>query len=169
MDDNSKRKKSPPPKSSSSSSTSCVTTIPAIKLNDSKPPLPTKTINQSSQNESNNLNKKSNKNKNLKEIDSESKNLNNSNKTKLVRSNDLLSQSSTETLLEMLKSHTGIKECTEETVNLINGILTELYTRVKGARGSWRGAVLGALYGLVECTSAKILLSVARVVLVVCK
>lgn len=45
--------------------------------------------------------------------------------------------------------------------------MTELYTRVKGARGEWRGAVLGALYGLVECTSPKILVSVARVVLVV--
>lgn len=39
--------------------------------------------------------------------------------------------------------------------------------RVKGARGDWRSSVLGSLYGLVECTSAKILLSVARVVLVV--
>lgn len=44
-------------------------------------------------------------------------------------------------------------------------ILQELYTRVKGAKGSWRGAVLGALYGLVECNSPKILLAVARVVL----
>lgn len=46
-------------------------------------------------------------------------------------------------------------------------ILNELYVRVKGARGEWRGAVLGSLYGLVECESPKILLSVARVVLVV--
>lgn len=46
-------------------------------------------------------------------------------------------------------------------------ILTELYSRVKGARGRWRCAVLGALYGLVECASSKILLSVARVVLAV--
>lgn len=46
-------------------------------------------------------------------------------------------------------------------------ILTELYSRVRGARGKWRSAVLGALYGLVECTSSKILLSVARVVLAV--
>lgn len=44
-------------------------------------------------------------------------------------------------------------------------ILSELYTRVKGTKGSWRGAILGALYGLVECTSPKILLAVARVVL----
>lgn len=87
--------------------------------------------------------------------------------SKLARCNDLLSQSSTETLLEMLKGHAGIKECAEETVTLINGILTELYTRVKGAKGNWRGAVLGALYGLVECSSAKVLLGVARVVLAV--
>lgn len=50
---------------------------------------------------------------------------------------------------------------------LLLQILTELYTRVKGARGDWRSSVLGSLYGLVECTSPKILLSVARVVLVV--
>lgn len=67
----------------------------------------------------------------------------------------------------MLKAHSGIKECSDETVSHIHGILSELYTRVKGARGGWRGAVLGALYGLVECTSAKILLAVARVVLAV--
>lgn len=67
----------------------------------------------------------------------------------------------------MLKAHSGIKECSDETVTHIHGILSELYTRVKGARGGWRGAVLGALYGLVECTSAKILLAVARVVLAV--
>lgn len=67
----------------------------------------------------------------------------------------------------MLKAHSGIKECSDETVSHIHVILSELYTRVKGARGGWRGAVLGALYGLVECTSAKILLAVARVVLAV--
>lgn len=109
---------------------------------------------------------------------------------KLSRSNDLLAQSSTETLLDMLKAHAGIKECSDETVVHINGvgniipvpvssiklnprlllqILTELYSRVKGARGRWRCAVLGALYGLVECSSSKILLSVARVVLAVSK
>uniref|UniRef100_A0A182JG96 Armadillo repeat-containing protein 2 n=1 Tax=Anopheles atroparvus TaxID=41427 RepID=A0A182JG96_ANOAO len=43
-------------------------------------------------------------------------------------------------------------------------ILNELYARTKGSRGSWRGAVLGALYGLVESSSPKILLSVACVV-----
>jgi hypothetical protein len=43
----------------------------------------------------------------------------------------------------------------------------ELYTRVKGAKGNWKGAVLGALYGLVECNSPKVLLSIARVVLAV--
>ena len=36
---------------------------------------------------------------------------------------------------------------------------------MKGTKGSWRGAILGALYGLVECQSPKILLAVARVVL----
>lgn len=108
---------------------------------------------------------------------------------KLNRSNDLLAQSSTETLLDMLKAHADIKECSEETEKHINGvsfgcggrnrrktygpnlsqlqILTELYSRVKGARGRWRCAVLGALYGLVECSSSRILLSVARVVLAV--
>nr|XP_029730291.1 armadillo repeat-containing protein 2 [Aedes albopictus] len=86
-------------------------------------------------------------------------------KVKLSKSNDLLAQSSTEALLEMLKAHAGIKECTDETASHINGILGELFSRVKGSKGSWRGAVLGALYGLVEANSAKILLSVARVVL----
>lgn len=85
----------------------------------------------------------------------------------LARNNDLLAQSSTETLLDLLKAHAGLKECSEETTSHICGILAELYTRVKGARGEWRGAVLGALYGLVECTAARILVSVARVVLVV--
>jgi armadillo repeat-containing protein 2 len=41
----------------------------------------------------------------------------------------------------------------------------ELYARIKDTKGSWRGAILGALYGLVECHSPKILLAVARVVL----
>ncbi|XP_038109991.1 armadillo repeat-containing protein 2 [Culex quinquefasciatus] len=86
-------------------------------------------------------------------------------KQKLSKSNEILAQSTTEALLEMLKGHAGIKDCTDETVSHINGILSELYSRVKGAKGSWRGAVLGALYGLVEANSAKILLSVARVVL----
>lgn len=85
----------------------------------------------------------------------------------LGRNNDLLAQSSTETLLDLLKAHAGLKECSDETAAHICGILAELYTRVKGARGDWRGAVLGALYGLVECTAARILVSVARVVLVV--
>lgn len=63
-----------------------------------------------------------------------------------------------------------IKSSNIENLNylfLFYKILTELYLRVKGARGEWRGAVLGSLYGLVECESPKILLSVARVVLVV--
>lgn len=38
---------------------------------------------------------------------------------------------------------------------------------MRGARGDWRSSVLGSLYGLVECTSPKILLAVARVVLAV--
>lgn len=41
---------------------------------------------------------------------------------KLNRSNDLLTQSSTETLLDMLKAHAGIKECEEDTVQHINGV-----------------------------------------------
>ncbi|XP_053686252.1 armadillo repeat-containing protein 2 [Sabethes cyaneus] len=86
-------------------------------------------------------------------------------KAKLSKSNDLLAKSSTESLLDMLKAHAGIKDCNDETVSHINGILAELYSRVKGAKGSWRGAVLGALYGLVESNSPRILLSVARVVL----
>lgn len=85
----------------------------------------------------------------------------------LSRNNDLLVQSSTETLLDMLRAHAGLRDCSDETATHIHGILTELYTRVKGARGEWRGAVLGALYGLVESTSPRILVSVARVVLVV--
>lgn len=133
-----------------------------------------------------------------------------------LRRNDLLAQSSTETLLEMLKSHAGIKDCSEETVLHINGvcsilhsfsyvfkwaylslkrclwmwykneksywlcvcvclslwfivsqILIELYTRIGIEHNDWRSSILSSLYGLVECTSATILLSVARVVLVV--
>lgn len=41
---------------------------------------------------------------------------------KLNRSNDLLAQSSTETLLDMLKAHAGIKDCSEETEKHINGV-----------------------------------------------
>lgn len=41
---------------------------------------------------------------------------------KLNRSNDLLAQSSTETLLDMLKAHDGIKDCSDETVLHINGV-----------------------------------------------
>lgn len=40
----------------------------------------------------------------------------------------------------------------------------ELYTRVKGTKTN-RGVILGALYGIVECNSPKILLAIARVVL----
>lgn len=41
---------------------------------------------------------------------------------KLSRSNDLLAQSSTETLLDMLKAHAGIKDCSDETVLHVNGV-----------------------------------------------
>uniref|UniRef100_A0A1A9WVC8 Armadillo repeat-containing protein 2 n=1 Tax=Glossina brevipalpis TaxID=37001 RepID=A0A1A9WVC8_9MUSC len=84
----------------------------------------------------------------------------------LTRSNDLLAQSSTEKLIEMLKEHAGLKECTVETVNHINSILLELYERLhKNEKSFKKGFILGGLYGLVECTSPKILLAVARVVL----
>ncbi|XP_050076171.1 armadillo repeat-containing protein 2 [Anopheles maculipalpis] len=83
----------------------------------------------------------------------------------LRRSNDLLLHSSTESLLEMLKAYSGLKECDESTVTHISAILHELYVRVKDSKGSWRGAVLGALYGLVEASSSKILLLVASIVL----
>lgn len=43
-------------------------------------------------------------------------------KTRLLRNNDLLAQSSTETLLDMLKANSGIKECTDETVSHIHGV-----------------------------------------------
>lgn len=43
-------------------------------------------------------------------------------KNRLQRNNDLLTQSSTEILLDMLKAHTGIKECSEETILHINGV-----------------------------------------------
>lgn len=39
-----------------------------------------------------------------------------------LRGNDLLAQSSTETLLDLLKSHAGIKDCSDETVLHINGV-----------------------------------------------
>lgn len=50
---------------------------------------------------------------------------------------------------------------------IVSQILTELYTRIGIEHNDWRSSILSSLYGLVECTSAKILLSVARVVLVV--
>ncbi|XP_068159246.1 armadillo repeat-containing protein 2 [Drosophila tropicalis] len=83
-----------------------------------------------------------------------------------TRNGDLLCQSSSETLIELLKQHAGLKECSAETVQHINAILQELYTRVrKQERNFKRGFILGGLYGLVECTSPRILLAVARVVL----
>lgn len=50
---------------------------------------------------------------------------------------------------------------------IVSQILTELYTRIGTEHNDWRSSILSSLYGLVECTSAKILLAVARVVLVV--
>ncbi|XP_067635214.1 armadillo repeat-containing protein 2 [Eurosta solidaginis] len=77
-----------------------------------------------------------------------------------------LAQSPTEKLIELLKEHAGIKECSEETVKHINSILAELYLRVHNNEKHYkRGFILGGLYGLVECSSPKILLGVARVVL----
>lgn len=43
-------------------------------------------------------------------------------KGRLLRTNDLLAQSSTETLLDMLKANAGIKECSDETATHINGV-----------------------------------------------
>ncbi|XP_017483499.1 PREDICTED: armadillo repeat-containing protein 2 [Rhagoletis zephyria] len=78
----------------------------------------------------------------------------------------LLAQSPTEKLIGLLKEHAGLKECSDETANHINSILVELYTRVrKNEKHYKRGFILGGLYGLVECSSPKILLGVARVVL----
>ncbi|XP_030378858.1 armadillo repeat-containing protein 2 [Scaptodrosophila lebanonensis] len=83
-----------------------------------------------------------------------------------TRNGALLSQSTTETLIELLKQHAGLKECSEETVKHINAILQELYNRVrKQERNFKRGFILGGLYGLVECTAPRVLLAVARVVL----
>ncbi|EDX02007.1 uncharacterized protein Dyak_GE17314 [Drosophila yakuba] len=83
-----------------------------------------------------------------------------------TRNGALLCQSSTETLIELLKQHSGLKDCSDETVQHINAILQELYTRVrKQERNYKRGFILGGLYGLVECSSPRVLLAVARVVL----
>uniref|UniRef100_A0A8W7PWH1 Armadillo repeat-containing protein 2 n=1 Tax=Anopheles coluzzii TaxID=1518534 RepID=A0A8W7PWH1_ANOCL len=65
----------------------------------------------------------------------------------------------------MLKAYSGLKDCDESTTAYISAILHELYVRVKNSKGSWRGTVLGALYGLVEASSSKILLLVASTVL----
>lgn len=109
-----------------------------------------------------------------------------------TRNGALLGQCSSEMLIEMLKQHAGLKDCSAETVQHINAvsvasilkiinfislslslcycfqILLELYTRVhKQERNFKRAFILGGLYGLVECTSPRILLAVARVVLAV--
>lgn len=46
-------------------------------------------------------------------------------KNRLIRSNDLnpLIQSSTETLLDMLKAYSGIKECSDETQTHLNMVM----------------------------------------------
>ncbi|KAH8421288.1 hypothetical protein KR009_000291 [Drosophila setifemur] len=83
-----------------------------------------------------------------------------------TRNGALLCQSSTETLIELLKQHSGLKDCCAETVQHINAILQELYKRVRKQERSFkRGFILGGLYGLVECSSPRVLLAVARVVL----
>ncbi|EDW65937.2 uncharacterized protein Dvir_GJ18620 [Drosophila virilis] len=83
-----------------------------------------------------------------------------------ARNGALLGQCSSEMLIEMLKQHAGLKDCSGETVQHINAILLELYTRVhKQERNFKRAFILGGLYGLVECTAPRILLAVARVVL----
>ncbi|XP_016986990.1 armadillo repeat-containing protein 2 [Drosophila rhopaloa] len=83
-----------------------------------------------------------------------------------TRNGALLCQCSTETLIELLKQHSGLKDCSDETVQHINAILQELYTRVRKQERSFkRGFILGGLYGLVECSSPRVLLAVARVVL----
>lgn len=48
----------------------------------------------------------------------------------LLRGDDLLAQSSTQTLLDMLKSHAGIKECSDETaghIKAVGCVLTDLF------------------------------------------
>lgn len=44
-------------------------------------------------------------------------------KNRLIRSNDILRQSSLETLLDMLKAHAGIKDCSEETQVHLNMVI----------------------------------------------
>lgn len=57
-------------------------------------------------------------------------------KTRLLRNNDLLAQSSTETLLDMLRANSGIKECSDETVTHINGVSKIYFTRLWGENAS---------------------------------
>jgi hypothetical protein len=88
----------------------------------------------------------------------------------------------------MLKDYAGVKDISDETqthLNMVNNnhninfvlllfqrqfrlfmtqILLELYSRVRGTKSN-RGNILQSLYGLVECSSPKILLAIARVVL----
>lgn len=44
-------------------------------------------------------------------------------KNRLIRSNDILLQSSLETLLDMLKAYSGIKDCSEETQIHLNMVI----------------------------------------------
>ena len=47
----------------------------------------------------------------------------NSTNARLIRSNDVLLQSSFETLLDMVKGYAGIKECSEETQSHLNMVI----------------------------------------------
>lgn len=51
-----------------------------------------------------------------------------------LRGNDLIALSSTDTLLDMLKSHCGIKDCSEETILHINGVWSYLKIIISRAR-----------------------------------
>lgn len=48
-------------------------------------------------------------------------------KNRLIRSNDILIQSSFETLMDMLKAYAGIKECSEETQVHLNMVILKLF------------------------------------------
>lgn len=69
------------------------------------------------------------------------------NKKKLMRNNDLLGQSSTETLLDLLKAHAGIKECSDETVMHINGV-SEVGCKIKLNRLKWAKTIPNIKYSL---------------------
>ncbi|KAL5275402.1 ARMC2 family protein [Megaselia abdita] len=86
--------------------------------------------------------------------------------TKLSYFNNPIKQTSTETLIELLKDYNGINECTNETIQHIDYILQELHRRVKNGKPQTSNVtILTSLYGLVECSSPKIILSIARIIL----